>query len=159
MLVYVETFSYMSYAVLCGEFLLHGPCCFMWGVSLTRLLLFPVGSFSYTLHAVVCRVFLLHASCCSMLGVSLTRSVLFYVGSFSYMPLLFYVRSLSYTPSAILRVCLTVTHPVLFCVWSSSYTPCAVLCEECFLHTPFYFVWGICRTPLLLFYVGSFYFM
>ena len=74
MLVYMDSFSYMSYAVLCGEFLLQAPYCFMWGVSLTYLVLFPVGSFSYTLVAVVC-------------GVSLTRLMMFYVESFSYMPL------------------------------------------------------------------------
>ena len=37
-------FSYTPLAVICGEFLLHAPCCFMWGVSLTRPLLFYVGS-------------------------------------------------------------------------------------------------------------------
>ena len=47
MLVYVDSFSYMSYAVLCGEFLLHAPCCFMWRLSLTHSVLFPVGTFSY----------------------------------------------------------------------------------------------------------------
>ena len=34
MLAYLESFSYMSYAVLSGEFVLHSRCCFMWEVSL-----------------------------------------------------------------------------------------------------------------------------
>ena len=38
MLYYVGSFSYTPHAVLCGEFLLHAPCCIMWGVSLTRLM-------------------------------------------------------------------------------------------------------------------------
>ena len=60
MLVYVDSFSYISYAVLRGEFLLHAPCCFMWGLSLTHSVLFPVGSFSYSPHAVFSEHFLLH---------------------------------------------------------------------------------------------------
>ena len=79
--------SYMSYAVLFGEFLLHAPSCFMWGVSPTRHLLFYVGSFFYMPHPVLYGEFLLHALCCFLWGVSLTRPVLFYVWSFSYMPL------------------------------------------------------------------------
>ena len=63
----------MPRAVLCGEFLFHAPCCFMWGVSLTHPLLFYVGSFSYTPLAVLCGEFLLHAPCCFMWGVSLAR--------------------------------------------------------------------------------------
>ena len=39
--------------MLCGEFLLHAPCSFMWGVSLTRPMLYYVGSFSYTPHAII----------------------------------------------------------------------------------------------------------
>ena len=75
LLFYVGSFSYTPLAVICGEFLLHAPCCYMWGVSLTR----P--------FAVLCGEFLLHAPCCYMWGVSLTRPLLFYVGSFSYTPL------------------------------------------------------------------------
>jgi len=60
MLFYVESFSYTPRAVLCGEFLLHAPCCFMWGLSLTHSVLFPVGSFSYSPHAVFSEHFLLH---------------------------------------------------------------------------------------------------
>ena len=33
--------------VLCGEFLLHAPCCSMWGVSLTHSVLFYVEGLSY----------------------------------------------------------------------------------------------------------------
>ena len=108
MLAYLESFSYMSYAVLsgefalhsrccfmlevsltrpavlCGEFLFHAPCCFMWGVSLTRPLLFYVGSFSYTLFYRGGGGGSLHAPCCFMWGDSRTRSMLFYVGNFSY---------------------------------------------------------------------------
>ena len=74
----------MPEAVLHGEFLLHIPCCFMWGVSLTRHMLFYVGRFSYTAHALLCGEFLLYAPCCFMWGVSLTRLMIFYVGSFSH---------------------------------------------------------------------------
>ena len=134
----------MLRAVLCGEFLLHPPCCFMWGVSLLHApvfyvgnlsytpLLFYVGSFSYTPRvvvvcgefllqplAVLCAEFLLNASCCFMQGVSLTHPLLFYVGSFTY-------------------------------------TPLAVLCGEFLLHAPCCVMWGVSLTRLLLFYVGSF---
>ena len=47
LLYYAGSFSYMPLAVLGGEFLLHAPCCFMWGVSLTHSVLFYVGCFSY----------------------------------------------------------------------------------------------------------------
>ena len=33
-LFYVGSFSYIPRAVLCGQFLFHAPCCFMWGVLL-----------------------------------------------------------------------------------------------------------------------------
>ena len=91
------SFSYMPHAVLCEEFLLHAPCCFMWGVSLTDPLLFYVRSFSYTPLAVLCGEFLLHASCCFMWAVSLIR------------PLLLFFR-----PGV------TLTHPRLFNVWRFS---------------------------------------
>ena len=60
LLLYVGSFSYTPLAVLCGEFLLHTPCCFMWGVSLTRPVLIYVGSFSYTPLSVLCGELLLH---------------------------------------------------------------------------------------------------
>ena len=76
--VYVGSFSYTSRVAficiwegLCGEFLLHIPCClhfylgrFMWGVSLTH----PV------LPSFLSGKFLLHIPCC----------LHFYLGSFSY---------------------------------------------------------------------------
>ena len=62
--------TYMSYAVLCGEFILRRPCFFMWGVSLTHPVLFYMQSFSSTLLSVLC-------------GESL---MLFSVGIFWYMP-------------------------------------------------------------------------
>ena len=51
----LHTFSFISvwftYALLCGEYLLHAPCSVIWGVSLTRPVLCDVGSFSYTPRA------------------------------------------------------------------------------------------------------------
>ena len=84
MLVHVDSFSYMSYAVLCREFPLHTLCFFLWGVSLTRSMLFYVGSFSDIPLAALCGEFLLHPPCCFMWGLSLPRLMLFYVRSFSY---------------------------------------------------------------------------
>ncbi len=100
----------MPHAVLCGEFLLHAPCCF------------DVGIFSYRPHAVLCGEFLLHTTRSFIWGVSLSCPVLFYVGSFSYTPMLFPVGTFSYTPYA------------LFYVGSVSYTACAILCVEFVLH-------------------------
>ena len=76
MLLYVGSFSYTPRALLCGEFLLHSPCSFMWGVSLTRPVFFYVRSFSCTLRALSCGEFLLHAPCSFMWGVSRTHSSL-----------------------------------------------------------------------------------
>ena len=85
MLYYVGNVSYIPHVLLRGEFLLQAPCYVMWGVSLTRPMLFfgvvsltrpmlfCVGSFSYTPHAVLCGEFLLHSPCYIMWGVSLTR--------------------------------------------------------------------------------------
>ena len=78
-LFYVGSFSYIPRAILCGEFLSHTPCCFMWGVSQSRLthpVLFYVGSFSYTPRATECGEFLLHTPCYFMWGVSLARPLL-----------------------------------------------------------------------------------
>ena len=82
MLFYIECFSYTPHAVLCAEFFLHTPYCFMWGVSLTHHVLFYMGSFSYTPHDVLPWEFLLHTPCFFTWGVSLTRPMLFYVWSF-----------------------------------------------------------------------------
>ena len=97
LLFHVRSFSYTPLAVLCGEFLLQAPCCYMCGISLTRPLLFYVGSFSYTPCALLCEEFLLHASSCFMWGVSLTRP-----GPFCFM------RGVS------------LTHPRLFSIWRFS---------------------------------------
>ena len=106
MLFYVPSFSYTPFAVLCGEFLLHAPCCFMWGVSVTHPLLFYRGSFSYTplagacgefytACAVLCGEFLLHAPFCFKLGVTLTHLMLFYVWRGSCKLLIFVTRRLT----------------------------------------------------------------
>ena len=106
MLFYVRSFSYTPFAVLCGEFLLHAPCCFMWGVSVTHPLLFYRGSFSYTplagacgefytARAVLCGEFLLHAPFCFKLGVTLTHLMLFYVWRGSCRLLTFVTRRLT----------------------------------------------------------------
>ena len=166
-LVCLGSFSCTPHATWCGQFLLHVHCCSVWGVSLTRPMLFYVGSFSYTPLAVSRGEFLLHAPCCFMWGVSLTcpvlfssvisltRPMLFYVGSFSSMPLLFYVGSLSYTPSAICFWEFVLQLHTLCYFVCSPYTPCAVLCGECFLHTLCYLMWEICVTHPVLFYVVS----
>ena len=86
MLVYVGSFSYTPLAVLCGEFLLYAPCCFI-GEFLLHSLCSLMVSFSYTPLAVLCGEFLFYAPCCFMWGVSLTRPLLFYLGSFSFTPL------------------------------------------------------------------------
>ena len=132
--LHCRSFSYTPCAVLCGEFLLHSSCCFMWGVSLTRPMLLYVGS--YTPHAILCGEFLLHIPCCFMWGVSLTHPMLCYVGSFSYAP-----------------------HAVLCTVESFSYTPHALLCGEFVLHTACYFMWGVSLTCPMLSYVRSFSYM
>ena len=85
-MTYVPTPSVNDFCLTLWEFLLVSLCCFMWGVSLTLLMLFSVRNFSYTPHAVLCGEFLLHSSCCFMWGVSLTLPVLFSVRNFSYTP-------------------------------------------------------------------------
>ena len=111
----------MPHAVLCGEFLLHTPCCFMWGVSLTHSVLFYVLRLSYMPHAILCREFLLHGQYCFMWGISLTHSVLFYVGGFSYITVAFFMQ----------EVCFPC--PMLFDIRNLSYTPYASLCGGDFL--------------------------
>ena len=158
----------MCHAVLCGEFLLHAPCCFIWGVSLMCLMLFPVGSFCYMPHAVSCWVggwgvllctpyyfmwvfhihtphiilcgeFLIHAPCCFMWGISYTPQAVL-CGEFLTLPMLFYVGSF--------------LHPQCCFMWGVSYTPNAVLCGMfltfpmlfyvgSFLHSPCCFMWGV----------------
>ena len=51
----------------------------------------------------------------------------------------------------------SLTCPVRLYVWSLSYTPCAICLREfgLQLHTLCYFMWGVCLTHPVLFYVGS----
>jgi len=73
--------------VLYGEFLLHAPCCFIWGDSCTRPMLFYMVTFVYMAHAVLCGEFLLHIPSCFRWEVSLTLLVcVFYAGSLFPMP-------------------------------------------------------------------------
>ena len=113
----------------------------MWGVSLPRPMLLPVGTFSYTPcaglcgdylfyvgtllpahHVVLHGEFFLNSSCCSMWGVSLIHPMLFYVESFSY-------------------------------------TPLAIWCGKILLHVAYYFMWWVSLTSpiqgffLLLFFL------
>ena len=176
MLFYVGSFSYTPHAVLCEEFLLHAPCCFMWEVSLTRLPLFYVGrisytpllsyvgSLSYTLYAVLCGQYLLHvlAVLCGKVllditaGVSLTRPVLFYVGSFSYtLNAGLCGEFLLYTPCSFMWW-VSLIRTLLFYRGSFSYTPLAVLWEVFLLHAPCCFMCGVSLTRPLLLYVASF---
>ena len=77
----------MLFHLLVWDVSLHNPSYVMWGVALTRPVLFYVESFSYTTRARA--EFLLHAVC---LGTF----------SYSYTPVLFYERSFFYTPRALL---------------------------------------------------------
>ena len=181
MLVYLDSFSYMSYTVLCGELLLHVPCCFMWGVCLTRPLLFYVGTFSYMPPRCFVWGVSLTRPCCFMWGVSLTRLMLFYVTSFSYTPLAVLCREFLLHAPCCFMWGVSLTPPLLFHVGSFSLTcPCvlcgefvlhapAVLCGEFLLHAPCCcFLWGVSLTApccfmcgvslkrLMLFYAGSF---
>ena len=121
MLFYMEHFSYMPHAVLHGTFLIHVPCCFMWGVSLTHSMLFLwgfscicvlfyVGSLSYTSHAALC-------------GISSCTPMLIYVGSFSY-TLLWHAclcgEFLFHTPSLFMWV-VSLTHYMLVYMGSFFY--------------------------------------
>ena len=131
-----------------GEFLLHTPCCFMWGVALTHHLLFYAGSLSYTPHAILCGEFLLHGPFFFMWGI--THSVLFYVVGFFYMTGTFFLQ----------EVCFK-CH-ILFDIRNFSYTPyasfhvgrfsnsmpCVLSCEEFLLYSPCCFMWEVSLTIL-----------
>ena len=195
--VYVGSFSYTSRVAfifiwegLCGEFLLHIPCClhfylrrFMWEVSLTHPVLpsflsekVYVGSFSYTSRVAfifiwegLCGEFLLHIPCCLhfylrrfMWEVSLTHPVLP-----SFLSGKVYVGSFSYTSHAgfIFIVEVFLTHPVLALVLSGEF----LLHIPCWLHfylrsfsytsrVGFTFIWGVSLThPKLAFlFCGEF---
>ena len=75
--------SYMVHAILCGEFLLHGPCCFIWGISVTHSALFMWGFLLHYWCLFLCRKFVFHALCYLISGISPTHPMQVYVGSFS----------------------------------------------------------------------------
>ena len=156
MLVHVDSFSYMSYAVLCREFLLHTLCSFLWGVSLTRSMLVHVDSFSYMSYSVLCREFLLHTLYCFLWGVSLTRSMLFYVGSFSYTPPAVLYWEFLLHANCCFMWGFSLTYPLLLYVGSFSYTLHAVLCGDFLFHASCCSMYGVSLPRLMLFYVRSF---
>ena len=122
----------MSHNTLCGEFLLHAPCYFMWGASLTRPVLLYFGSFSYTPRTPIlfggggggffytprttlCGEFLLHALCyCSgwTWGVLLHAPCSFMCGVFSYAERYFIREFLLHAPCYFMRG-LSLTRPSL----------------------------------------------
>ena len=171
----VGSFPYTPHAILCGEFLLHAPCCIMLEVCLTR----PI--------PLLCGEFLLHAPCCIMWGVSLQRPMLYCVGSFSYTPhavlygefllhapCYFCVDFLLHGPCCIM-LGVSLTRPVLLCCWefirpivllgvyltllilcnvgSFSYTPHAILYGRILFHATTIFMWGVSLKRPMLFFV------
>ena len=137
MTFHMVSFTYTHHAVLCGEFLLHIPSCFVWGVSL-------------------------RCPCYVMWEGALTHPVLFYLGRFSYTPHAILSGSFSYTPQSVIwsigfTLCMlfyleSFTHPMLFYVGSFSYMPHAVLCGEFLLQAPCCVMWGVSLTRLVLLY-------
>ena len=85
----------------------------MWGVSLTRPMLLPVGTFSYTPCDVLGGEIITCPSCCFTWGVFLKFPMLFYVGSFSD------------TPDAVLRGEFLL-HTPCYLMWEDSLT-CRIL--------------------------------
>ena len=123
----------------------------MWGVSLTRPMLLPVGTFSYTPCDVLGGEIITCPSCCFTWGVFLKFPMLFYVGSFSD------------TPDAVLRGEFLL-HTPCYLMWEDSLT-CRILfyvvsffyithtfflflfsffflSGKCLLHSPCCFMWG-----------------
>ena len=127
MVFYVGSFSYMTHAVLCADFLLQTAWCFMWGVSLTRPVLFYV-------------------------WISLTRPMLFHVGSFLCTLVLFFVGSFSYTSLAVLCVEILLHGPCYF-MWGGVVVFLFVFLFFVFLHGPCCFMRGISLTHFVLFYL------
>ena len=154
MLAYLDSFSYMSYAVLSGEFVLHSRCCFMWEVSLTRPSVL-CGSFSSTPSAVLCGEFLFHAPSCFMCGVYLPRPMLFYVGSFFYTPLAVLCGKFLLHATSCFMWRVSLTRCFIGVGMGVPYTPLAVLCGEILEHGPCYFMWGISLTQSVLIDVGA----
>ena len=150
----------MPHAVLCGEFLLHAPCCFMWGVSLTH-------SFSF-----ICGEILVHAPCCFMGeillhgpyyfiwgvsftwpmlfygGISLTHSVLFYVGGSLTLLVLILCRKFVFHALCYLISGNGVTHPIHYVGRLSNSVQCVLSCEEFLLYSPYCFRWEMSLTNL-----------
>ena len=138
----------MPHAVfLCGEFLLHVPCCFMsgislthpmlfmWRVSLTHFVLFYVGSLSYTPlavlcgefytpHAILCGEFLLHRPCCFVWGI--TNPVLSYVVVFFYTTGAFLCRKFVLHAIYNLISGTSLTHPMQVFMWGDNLIVCLV---------------------------------
>ena len=147
-LFYVGSFSYTPLAVLCGKFLLHATCCFMWGVSLTRCFIgVGVGvGVPYTPLAVLCGEILEHGPCYFMWGISLTQSLLIYVGASLTLLVLIFME----------EVCFPC--PMLFDIRNLSYTPYVYVgrfsnsiqsvhsCEEFLLYSPYWFMSDISLT-------------
>ena len=120
--------------VLCGEFLLHTPCCFMWGVSLTHHLPFYVGSFSYPLHAIFCGEFLLHGLSSFIWGI--THSVLLYVVGFFYIIDAFFMQEVSLTHTLCCFLWVVSLTLLMLCLVSIFYyTLDASFSEEFLLHS------------------------
>ena len=154
----------MPHAVLCEEFLLHAPCCFMWGFSYT-LVLFYVGSFSYTLlavlcgggggcvcvgefsymvHAILCGEFLLPGPCCFMWEISLTHSVLFMWGFLLHYWCLFLCRKFVFHALCYLISGISLTHPMQVYVGRfSNSMQCVLSCKEFLLYSLCCFMWEI----------------
>ena len=123
--LYVESLSYRLRTILWGEFLIHAPCCIMWGVSITRLILYYVVSFSYTPHlkkksctphTALCWEFLLHAPC------------YYYVASLSDTPYIMLYGEFLLHATCYFVWGLSVTRPALFYVGNFSNTRHAILC-------------------------------
>ena len=93
------------YRFMCGVCVLHAPCCWRLGVSLTSHVRLYVRSLCYTPSDICLREFLLqiHTLCYFIWGVCLKTVFCFIWG-----------------------VCLT--HPVLYDVGNLSYRPWAILC-------------------------------
>ena len=129
------SYSYTPSAILCGEFVLHTLCCFMWGVC-------------YTPCAILCGECVLHTLGYFIWKMCLKYPFLFCVRSMSYRPsailcgeVLFYVGSFLHAPccSFLHAPCCfmwgaSLPHPMLFYVRSFSYIPYAVLYGEFAFH-------------------------
>ena len=151
MLYYVASFSSTTPAVLCGVFLLHAPCCIIWGASLTRPMLFLcgfslacpmlyyVGCFSYTPRPIVVwGVYLTLLILCNLEMFSYTPHAILY-GGFSSTRLIFiyfFCWEFRLHAPCYFFVGVSLTRPMQFCMGSFSYTPHAILCGDILLQAP-----------------------